>query len=232
MTEIMGAKDIKSYNVSSDDTAHWQNAQAKLNEERLDILGHPVMQSWESSYMGELAKVAASNGGRVLEVGFGMGIASRHLQDCGVKEHVIIEANADVFHTLLDFANKAPHKVIPIFGLWESVIGLLSDNYFDGILYDTYPTSNEKMHVHQFDFISQVKRVMKPNGVLSYCNLTSWGNLRRHHDCSSLFENTQRPYLQAAGFETCSFYIANVNPPASCEYYSYSDVIVPRIVKT
>ncbi|WP_146012707.1 MULTISPECIES: class I SAM-dependent methyltransferase [unclassified Pseudomonas] len=221
----------QSYNVTADCSGAWQNSAANINKEKLEICGHPVMESWESFYMLELAKTASKNGGRILEVGFGLGIASRHIQSFGISEHVIIEANVDVFKTLIEFSKTAEYKVIPILGKWESVIDLLADEYFDGVLYDTYPLNEEQMHSHQFAFIHKAKRIMKSGGRLTYCNLTSWGNLRKEYTSVELFKLTQAPKIEKAGFRNYSFHIVEVNPPETCPYYNFNDVIVPCVRK-
>merc|ERR1712012_546294 len=71
--------------------------------------------------MQMLARTAASRGGRVLELGFGLGIAAREIERVGVKEHWIVECNSGVFSTLLDWSVNQPAVVIPLQSLAEEV---------------------------------------------------------------------------------------------------------------
>merc|ERR1719427_1879662 len=148
----------------------WENLDAAISKEEVVIDGHPVMESWEQPYMNKLASIAAGNGGIVLEGGFGLGLSGRSIQNWNIKEHIIIEANKDVYKSLLQFAAKEAQRgrprVTPLFGLWEDVVATMPDNLVDGILYDTYPQSRDEQHIHQFDFIRQAHRILKPSGIL------------------------------------------------------------------
>ncbi len=217
----------KAYHLKGDYSQNWEKADAAIDHQSLKIFGHPVMEKWEMPYMKELAKVASTNGGRILEVGFGLGIASRYIQAEKIQEHVVIEANKDVFKNLLEFAQNTEKKVIPIYGKWETIVPLLNDAMFDGILYDTYPLSEDSLHNHQFDFIKQAHRLLKPDGVLTYCNLTSWGHLKQKYNNDELFEQTQLPKLKSCGFNLCQKYDFAVHPPGKCKYYQFDTIIVP-----
>ena len=48
--------------------------------------------------------------------------------------------------------------------LWQDAIAQIPDNTIDGILYDTYPLNKEEQHIHQFEFLKQARRILKPGG--------------------------------------------------------------------
>lgn len=139
------------------------------------------MEQWEQPYMAKLAEVACRNGGRVLEVGFGLGLSATAIQSHDIEEHIIIEANEGVIARGQEWAKEQPHKVTFIKGLWQDVVASLPDDSLDGVLYDTYPLNKEEQHDHQFKFIKEVFAKVKKTGVLTYCNLTSLGVLRGEH---------------------------------------------------
>ena len=224
----------RGYTPKGDNKLEWNEASATYAEDNstLTILGKPVMEAWERPYMAKLAAIAAANGGRVLEVGFGLGISASCVQSHPIAEHVIIEANQTVFKRLQAFKQNAPHLVTPLLGLWEDVVASLADESFDGILYDTYPVTEAEHHTHQFKFIECAYRLLKPGGVLTYCNLTSWGVLKSQYPQDEvLFEKTQAPYLKKIGFSDLKIDSVAVNPPAECAYYQAKTILAPTVRK-
>lgn len=229
-----GYHDIKSCEVAN--PQDWKSEKAVTDHDRLDINGHPVMQRWETPYMAELAKVATSQGGRVLEVGYGLGISANAIQHSSIEEHIILEANAEVFQKLERFKANS-QLLVTIVGpaLWQDSLETIRDGSIDGILYDTYPLAAEEQHTHQFDFIAKAFKKMRPGGILTYCNLTSLGVLHpQYSSWEELFQKTQLPYLLKCGFKASDidYKIVPATPPADCEYYQVRTALVPICKKS
>ena len=74
----------------------WGNLPATYDEHNLKIAHYHVMADWERPYMERLAAIAASKGGTVLEVGYGMGISASALQAHNIDSHIVIECHPDV----------------------------------------------------------------------------------------------------------------------------------------
>lgn len=197
----------------------WRDEKAVYKDGKLQIAGHPVMEDWEDNYMQALADVAASRGGRVLELGFGMAISASHVQKHPLIEHVIIEANAEVYARLEAFAKEHPN-VTPVFGFWQDVVPKLDDASFDGILFDTYPTQEEEVATHWF-FFPEAHRLLRSGGVFTYFS-----------DEVREFSPRHRAALEAAGFSDIRAEICEVNTPAECLYWKDPTIVVPVVVKS
>jgi diaminopimelate decarboxylase/SAM-dependent methyltransferase len=205
------------------DREDWATAAATTAAERLTILGHPVMERWEEPYMALLADIATRNGGRVLEVGFGMGIAAGFVRARRPAEHVIIECNRDVFRAAEEFAraaggSSAPVKTTPRLGFWEDVTPGLPAGSFDGILFDTYPLQLDQVHRNHYPFFAEAFRLLRPGGVFTY-----------YSDEARRFSPDHLQALHAAGFSDISGVVCPVSPPATCEYWQERSLLAPVV---
>ena len=110
------------------------------------------------------ALISAGGTGRVLEIGFGLGLSARHLAASGVLQHLIIEPNRGVFNTSITHAEAVSQRtaVTPILGFWQEVAPKLRSASFDGILFDAFPDAADA------DFFREAHRLLRPGGVLTF----------------------------------------------------------------
>jgi len=86
----------------------------------LDKYGHEtggiMMASREEEEIREEVRALCEkyNPQKVLEVGFGMGFTATQFQECGVKKHVIVEANAQMARDARVWKERYPHQDIEI----------------------------------------------------------------------------------------------------------------------
>jgi hypothetical protein len=161
----------------------------------LDQDGNAIMMEWEREIMRRQADTVCRRGGRVLNVGFGMGIIDSYIQEHdNVSEHWIIEGHPDVQQYMIE--NGWLEKANCIFKPWQDVINHLPK--FDGIYIDTWSEDLTPFYI-------QAQWILKPNGVFSFFNnqrgdelglhmnpgeyhaIKTWGNIE--------FETFEIPYI-------------------------------------
>lgn len=200
----------------------WRSAPAIFDEHTLKIFELPVMEDWETPYMEALAKIATINGGTVLELGFGMGISAKFIQQAQIEKHIIIEANHKVAEKANEFRQNATTPVVILEGFWEDVIDQIPDESIDGILFDTYPLSELEVHKNHFFFFPTAYKKLKKSGVFTY-----------YSDEIDSFHNVHLQKLIEAGFkeENIKGEIVSVEPPKDCQYWQSNKMLAPIIIK-
>ncbi|KAG0084292.1 hypothetical protein BGZ93_001305 [Podila epicladia] len=131
----------------------------------LDAEKNGVMMGWELPLMVRHAEVICpSEGLRVLNVGFGLGLIDKELQKRSPAQHTIIEAHPDVYAKMLrDGWDKKPGVKI-LFGRWQDVVDQLE--VYDGIFFDTFGEFYEDLR----SFHEIVPNHLEEGGIYSYFN--------------------------------------------------------------
>lgn len=203
----------------------WGEAEAVYDQHTLKILGKEVMEDWELPYMTKLGMVATMNAGKVLEVGYGMGISSKIIQSQEIESHTVIEAHPDVLTKCVADNRTAlgQGRMHLVSGFWQDVTPMIGSETFDGILFDTYPIKQEEMIGPHMFFFEEAYRLLKPGGVLTY-----------YSDESTNFKAAHLARLVVAGFKlpNIDFDLCDVTPPDNCEYWEESTMLVPIVNKS
>jgi guanidinoacetate N-methyltransferase len=206
------------------EAAEWALAPAVYDEHTLKILGNEVMEDWETGYMHSLAGIATSNGGAVLELGYGMGISAKAIQAAEIDTHFVVEMHPQVAAKgVLDNSEAvASGRLHVLSGRWQDVTPKLAAESFDGILFDTYPIKQEEMIGPHMYFFQEAYRLLRPGGILTY-----------YSDEATGFKPAHMQRLVNAGFSAAniSFKVCEVAPPAGCEYWSDPTIIAPIVKK-
>ena len=104
---------------------------------------HIVMHKWEDLMMKKHAEVVCQNGGDILEIGFGMGIASNFIQNYNINSHTICENHPDVLEKLTEWSRDKDNITI-VEGDWHKNRDKFTT--YDGILFDTF----DDMYIEKF----------------------------------------------------------------------------------
>lgn len=202
----------------------WVNYSALYSIKELKINNFQVMQNWEDNYMKKLAQIVTSRGGKILEVGFGLGISAGYIQKFSkkIKSHTIIECHPDVASFGIKYFKDriASGQMSILNGFWEDMVLKLKDESFDGILFDTSPLNKETVFFHFFPFFKEAYRLLKKNGVFTYFS-----------DEPLKISPLHMQKLKKAGFSNMDYKICKVKPSKDCRYWPYKTIIIPIVYK-
>ncbi|CAD6342637.1 unnamed protein product [Miscanthus lutarioriparius] len=109
-------------------------SRVSFSEERvMDAESKAVMMAWERPLMEAHARAVCQGGGKVLNVGFGMGLVDEAIQRYEPEEHTIVEAHPEVYERMLKLGWGEKKNVRIVFGRWQDVMPQLGS--YDGITY-------------------------------------------------------------------------------------------------
>lgn len=202
---------------------NWRNQAATFTDTSLIIGGHSVIESWETGYMKRLAEIATHSGGDILEVGFGLGTAASFIQkNPNVRTHTIIECHPEVARKCRKaYAEEIKNgKVILCEAFWEDMTLTWPGERFDGILFDTYPLSEEEAHKNHFFFFKEAHRLLKKDGIFTY-----------YSDEEQVLSKGHLGKLSEAGFTRIASEVCPVAVPATCNYWDKDTIVSPIIRK-
>lgn len=162
--------------------------------------GTYVMHSWEDTIMRKKAEWVCSNGGNIIEFGFGLGISANYIQSHNIESHTICEIHPDILRNLKQWSVDKKNIII-LEGDWVDNISEMG--IYDGILFDTHLDFNLK-----YFFREILQKISKKGTKVTWWNNHGFGNLNR------------RP-------TTTEFEIIDVNPPPN-DYFNLSQYFLPK----
>lgn len=118
--------------------------------------GQSIMMDWEHPIMEKVADIMCSDGKKVLNIGFGMGIVDSYIQRHNPEKHVIIENNPVVKTKMVEDGWYEKENVHIIFDKWQNVIETVGK--FDSIYLDTW-------NDHRIKYINDLlENCLNPSG--------------------------------------------------------------------
>jgi protein arginine N-methyltransferase 2 len=145
------------------------NSKLSVTQDKiLDEGGDAVMMSWETPLMRRHVDHFQVADRDVLNVGFGMGIFDRFVQERSPRSHTIIEAHPDVYAQMLADGWDDIPGVDVRFGRWQDIVPQLiqEGRQFDCVYFDTFGEYYEDMR----DFHEFLLDLVRPGGQYSFFN--------------------------------------------------------------
>jgi len=131
----------------------------QFKQESISCEHGTIMHKWETPIMQHMVNFICSNGGDILELGFGMGISAEMIQKQIINSHTICEIHLDIIPNLKKWSKSKSVKVLE--GSWYENRDQLKK--YDGIFFDTH------LDPHHHLFKKLVPKICNPG-----CRITWW----------------------------------------------------------
>ena len=158
-----------------------------------------VMMDWEDKVMEKSANYVCENGGDILEIGFGMGIAANYIQANSITSHTIVENHPQILEKAKIWANGKSNVTI-VEGDWYDIKESLST--YDGIFYDTF--GDDSMGKFKDSLTNLTKSGSK---------VTWWNSISSENNYYSI--------------DNVTYESITVNPPFNC-YFNHTTYYLPK----
>ena len=166
-----------------------------------------IMMSWEAPIMERSAEFVCENGGDILEIGFGMGIASDYIQAQSPNSHTILELHPELAQKAREWAEDKPSVTI-IEGDWIETISSLGK--FDGIFFDTYG-----LFGHWLDVAEAIDSHANKG-----CHVSFWNATAKQDGTHCGFDDSYNITYERIELEEVPYN----------DYYPYSFYYMPKVV--
>jgi guanidinoacetate N-methyltransferase len=197
------------------DPVGWRSKPVGLDPNGGLLIGsEQVMQYWERPLMRQLAAFATRRGGRVLEVGFGLGISASYVMEAGCEEYCVVEAHPVIAERARQWGKAQPVPVRVIEDFWQNAVGTIGR--FDGVLFDTFPMNAEERSRNHFPFLGQAPRLLNEGAYLTYYS-DETRDFRPEH-LRLILENYSCVELAV---------VDGLKVPAECRYWSSDHMGLP-----
>lgn len=141
---------IARKHIKGDSVDNYLEDRVSFSEDKvMDADNKAVMMAWEKPLMEAHAKAVCSQGGHILNIGFGMGLVDTAIQQYSPVSHTIVEAHPEVYDRMCRSGWKDKKNVKIVFGRWQDVLSDL----------DTY---DGKIAIHE-PFQFSIKNCLDPN---------------------------------------------------------------------
>jgi type IV protein arginine methyltransferase len=141
-----------------------KNIDIQLLGKKQKLGNQAIMHEWERPIMKWGAEAITKNGGRILNVGYGMGIIDAYIRETRPAHHTIVEIHPDIVKTARSNGYTDVYE-----GHWADFVEECKANNikYDGIYFDVYCFNGDKDWLL---FSKEVENILNPGGIYSYFN--------------------------------------------------------------